>query len=228
MMIVQEPGRDVVHGDDHHGDCGGQWHERRDDRGEAVEDDPDQVPAETVPLFFVRKVRVQDAAGVQRMLGHQQEEKRRHEEYAVVDHQDAWNHGVLSEECGSEGDEGQPEQEDVVQPEQTSVRAAEFVEEVMVVDPKDGQCEEAESEGDQTGGNGTEGVPDAREGGVIQVGDMEFQHKERNDDGDDRVAVDFHARGIANRGVGCSMEEFHAFSIASNYALIRNKNEYKK
>jgi hypothetical protein len=96
-------------------------------------------------------------------------------------------HVVLPHPAGDEGDEGQPEQEVEVRPQDLAVDPVAGVEHVMVVVPVDAQEEEAQHVAQED----REQRPEREE--VRAVRHLQLQDHDRDQDGDHPVAERLHA-----------------------------------
>jgi len=94
---------------------------------------------------------------------------------------------ILSHPGGREREKGEPEEEVEVGPEDGGGYAVGGVEEVVVVIPVDADVDEAEEVAEEDGKQAGEG------GEVGSAGDLEFEHHDGDDDGEDTVTEGFEA-----------------------------------
>ena len=99
---------------------------------------------------------------------------------------------------GGEGEEREAEEEGEVGPEDAVGDVLEVVDEVVVVDPVDAGLDEAEEIDGEEREEGVEAV----EVGDVFGGDVELEHHDGDDDGDDSVGEGFEAAGGERFGHG--------------------------
>ena len=120
-----------------------------------------------------------------------------HEEDEAVEGSGDGSEVVLVDKCGGEGEEGEPEEEMEVGPEDGAGDVLGGVEEVMMIVPVNADVDEAEEIAQE------HGEQRAQVGEVGAVRDFQFEDHDGDDDGDDAVAEGFEAGGFHHRGRGC-------------------------
>ena len=122
---------------------------------------------------------------------------RGHEKDEAVDGGRDRSNMIFVHPSGGEREEGKPEEEMEVRPEDAAGDMFGGVEEVMVIVPVNGDVDEAE---DVTQKDGEERLQ-LGEAGAVR--DFQFQHHDGDDDGDDAVAEGFEPGGFHFADTGC-------------------------
>ncbi len=111
-----------------------------------------------------------------------------HEQDCAVEGGGGWSEVVFAHPAGDEGDDGEPEEQVEIGPEDRAGDGAGGMEEVMVVVPVDADVDEGEDVGEE---DGEERGEIGKVGGT--VGDFQLEDHDGDNDGDDAVAEGFEA-----------------------------------